>query len=204
MGFLLTDLFDDSFKWNNKTYNVDMAFNNILLLFEMFDDDSIDKVEKPFIAMQMLIKESLPEFESIEQAMNLFKYIMKEFLDIEIDQEDKQNDKKVFDFKKDAEIIYASFIYAYKIDLFEMHDKLHWNKFLALLTHLDDDSKFKQVVGYRKMKIPSTNEVSKEYRDHIISMKEAYDLGENDREERVNQVMDNFANMLKLNSKVVD
>lgn len=197
--FTLTTTFDDSFIWNGKVFNVDMSFDNILRLFEMFDDVLIIEVEKPFLAIKMLIDDFDEKFESLEQGVELFNFLLKEFLKIDADDQD-ENPVKIFDFTKDAEIIFASFYAEYKIDLFEVSGELHWYKFLALLNNLDDESKFKQIVGIRTMKIPTTDESSQEYRDHIIKMKKIYSLDNRPKEEVIDNVFDDLSAIFKGNT----
>jgi hypothetical protein len=137
----------------------------------MFNDDTIVKMDKPILAVRMLVEEV--KCDSYEETINLFKYLMKEFIGIDVDKQE-ENQTKTFDFTKDAEIIYASFFSEYHMDLVEMQGILHWNKFIALLNYLDDESKFKQIVGIRTMKVPSSQEASQEYIDHIRKMKDTY------------------------------
>lgn len=196
MSILLTDVYNDTFEWNGEIYKVDMSFDNILRLYEMFDDDILLSEEKPFIAIQMMMSNSI-KFGSIDEGIKLFKFLAKEFLDIDVDDTEESDSVKVFDFKKDAELIFASFYSEYKMDLFEMHGKLHWKKFIALFNNLSDESRFKQIVEIRTMKVPSTEESTQEYRDHIIKMKEQYSLDDRTTEEKITSVLDNFATMLK-------
>lgn len=204
MTFKLTDTFDDHFEYEGKAFHVDMAFDNILRLFELFDDKSILEWEKVLWGLEVLIVEydELRE-KPFEEQFELFKFVLREFLDIDLDQPPEQSEqqKEVMDYAKDAELIYASFFAAYKIDLFEMHGKLHWKKFQALLTHLPDDSKFKEVVGYRTMRIPSANKVTKEYRDHVIKMKRLYAL--EDEKPNIDGVFDTLAQTFKGQAKGV-
>ena len=204
MTFKLTDTFDDYFEYEGKIFHVDMAFDNILRLFELFEDKSIPEWEKVLWGLEILIVEynKLRE-KPFEEQFELFKFVLREFLDIDLDQppEQLEQQKKVMDYTKDAELIYASFFASYKIDLFEMHGKLHWKKFQALLTHLPDDSKFKEVVGYRTMKIPSANKVTKEYRDHVIRMKQLYAL--EDEKTNIDGVFDTLAQTFKSQAKGV-
>lgn len=209
MSFLLTNEFDDSFKFKEEIYNINLNFDNVLRLFEMFDDEDFNQIEKPIIALEMLIREELPSFDSYDQAIKLFMYVMKEFLDIDLEENEKKIDEdkdlegndqkpqKIFDYKKDAEIIYASFLHVYRIDLFDMQGKLHWKKFNALLSHLSDDSKFKQVIGYRQMKVPNMKEASSEYINHVRKMKEVYSLDERSAEEKFNATFNTLSKVLK-------
>jgi len=204
MTFKLTDTFDDQFEYEDKIFHVDMAFDNILRLFELFDDKSIPEWEKILWGLEILIVEydELRE-KPFEEQFELFKFVLREFLDIDLDQplEQSEPQKKIMDYTKDAELIYASFFAVYKIDLFEMHGKLHWKKFQALLTYLPDNSKFKEVVGYRTMKIPSANKVTKEYRNHVIRMKQLYAL--EDERSNIDGVFDALAQTFKAQGKGV-
>lgn len=204
MSFALTEPFEDFFEFKEKVFHVDMAFDNILLLFEMFDEKELDEWEKVFIALQMLIEEyGKLELNSYEEAYELFKYVLKDFLDIDLDKknENGETNVKMYDFTKDAELIYASFFAVYKLDLFELKGKLHWKKFRALLTHLDDNSPFKQVIGYRVMKVPSEKEASKEYIQHVRKMKQLYSLQEGPKD--ATSVFDSLAHSFKSKSKGV-
>ncbi|WP_153124683.1 Gp15 family bacteriophage protein [Peribacillus tepidiphilus] len=202
MSFTLTSTFDDDrFEYEGKVFHVEMAFDNILRLFEMFDDDSLLEWEKILWALEILVFEydELREI-SFEEQFELFKFLMKEFLEIDLDKPSEEQ-KKIMDYKKDAELIYASFFAVYKIDLFEMHGKLHWKKFQALLTHLDDNSPFKQAIGYRTMKVPTAKEASKEYIQHVRKMKQLYAL--EDEQRNADDVFDTLAQTFKAGAKVV-
>lgn len=220
MSLKLTSTFDDSFEFEGNTLNLDLSFDNVLLMFEMLDDDDLDDAEKMLMALNMLIyecEEYLSETD-FEVLRGLFKYVMKEFLEIEVDKEeeeeevspgeqmDGESDKpiKFMDYQKDAGIIYASFMAAYKIDLFECQGKLHWTKFKELITHLPDDSKLKQVISYRTTKIPTGNKVDQEAVKHLRKMKRIYALEPErvqTKEER-NQAFDKLAEALKARAKI--
>jgi hypothetical protein len=214
-SFTLTSTFDDDhFEYKGDTYHVDMMFDNILLLFEMFDDESLLDISKIDLALEMLIDEyEAIEFETIDDMVELFQYVMKTFLEIDLseqeqdnknDQKDMQQEvetkKKFMDYSKDADIIYASFISAYNIDLFEQHGKMHWKKFRALVSHLDDNSKLKQVIGYRTMKIPTGKHADPDQVKHIKKMKQIYALENDQSDEEMAQSLNSFANALKQRS----
>lgn len=208
-SFLLTDhLHDNSFKFKGKTFNCDMAFDNVLNFFALLNDKSLSDDEKIFIAIEILVIESADlEIDSYEEQYALFKYLLKHFIDIDLDEKKEKGDNdmndegqpsvKSFDYQKDAELIFASFYRAYRIDLFKEQGKLHWKKFTALLINLDDDTAFKKVIGYRMMKIPTTKEASNEYISHIRQMKNKYSLDERPAEERINDTLTSFAKNLK-------
>lgn len=207
--FLLTSIFDedrDSFDYKGKILHTDMAFDNILRVYELFMDKDFNNSEKVLISLEMLIK----EFEEIEhldftEMLDIYFYVLKEFLDIDFNKKDEAEEKedieggespsvKSMDFSKDAGLIYASFLSEYNIDLFEAQGKLHWDKFSELLSYLGDKTAFKQVVSYRTMKVPTRKETTEEHRKHILKMKELYSLEEpGDKKEILENTLDTIA-----------
>lgn len=207
--FQLTTIFDkekDSFEFQGNILYLDMSFDNILRLFELFTDDNIPSFEKVLIALEMLIYEYeiIEELEFREQ-FEIYNFILKEFLHIDVDkketgesEESATPSKKTMDFVKDAVLIYASFLSEYQIDLFQEQDKLHWDKFSALLSNLGDNTAFKQIVSYRTMKVPSAKEASEEYRNHVQKMKRLYSLeDETEQAENLENTLDSIASTFK-------
>lgn len=196
--FSLTSRFNDCFKYKGHTLKVDLSFDNVLRMFELADDTLFDNYEKIDITLEILIKEyELIAREPFEIKNDLYIYVLKEFLDIDL-KATGGDSKKVYDVQKDAGIIYASFLSEYRMDLFEQQGKLHWYKFLQLLTNLSDDTKFKQVLNFRQMKVPSVKESSKEYREHIIKMKRVYSLEDHSQqEESLDNRLDALAHTLR-------
>lgn len=58
------------------------------------------------------------------------------------------SDVIVLDYELDADLIYSAFLGQYNIDLVDV-EHLHWHKFLALLTGLNDSTRLREVMGYR-------------------------------------------------------
>lgn len=52
------------------------------------------------------------------------------------------------DYELDSDLIYAAFLGQYGIDLCDIKE-LHWHKFLALLSGLNESTKLREVMGYR-------------------------------------------------------
>ncbi|MDF9296109.1 Gp15 family bacteriophage protein [Geobacillus stearothermophilus] len=176
--FSLTSTFDDEFEYKGAVIRLNLAFDNVLRVFELLEDDTFYDWEKVDIALEILVDnyediEDLP----INEKFEMYAYIFKEFLDIDFSKA-RENGivKKVFDFKKDAGLIYASFLSAYGMDLFEQQGKLHWQKFIQLLTNLGKDTVFKEVVNIRQMKVPPPDKYNREYREYVLKMKRLYRL----------------------------
>lgn len=54
----------------------------------------------------------------------------------------------VIDYELDSDLIYSAFLGQYGIDLVDV-EHLHWHKFLALLSGLNDSTRLREVMGYR-------------------------------------------------------
>lgn len=60
---------------------------------------------------------------------------------------DSGSGEQLYDYILDGEYIYASFLKEYGIDLVDTD--MHWHKFKALFISLSEDSKIKEIMGYR-------------------------------------------------------
>src|SRR5699024_1367409 len=109
-----------SFEYENKIYDIDLAFDNVLDVFDVLNDNILRDNEKIDICLELLLDLSI-ESNPIE----LWNYIYKEFIEvkrkqpIEYDRKGnpmpvkEESEDNVMDLKQDAEHIYASFIQAY-------------------------------------------------------------------------------------------
>lgn len=216
--FTLTERLDDRFTYKGMVLLVDMAFDNVLRIFELLEDPLFHDYEKVEIALEMLvINYPLIADEHFEVKCKLFLFIAKEFLGVDFierettDQEqpnspqetneEQEEEARIYDFTQDAGIIYASFFRAYNMDLLEMQGKLHYKKFIQLLMHLDDKSKFKEVLHIRSMKLPKPDKYNAEYRADIMKMKRTYALPDNRPEEqqvkKLDKKLDQLATFFK-------
>lgn len=63
---------------------------------------------------------------------------------------EENEDEPLMDFEQDSGRIYASFLQAYNIDLFDV--ELHWHKFLVLLQNLPEWTTLSKVISIRTYK----------------------------------------------------
>ena len=87
---------------------------------------------------------------------------------------DEPKEKAPYDIRYDGDYIYASFLQAYGIDLFDVQGKLHWKKFNALLSGLPEGTKFMEVIKIRKWK-PQKGD-SAEYKEEMRRLQKDYAL----------------------------
>lgn len=177
----LTDRRLDVYTWNGVDIELNLSFDNVLKLFDLFSDD-INQDIKLDIALEMLVVNAdlLRQLSGSQAAMRLVLDVLKNKLNIDLESDDITSDEEpqipIYDFKEDAERIYASFLFDYNLDLFETQGKLQWHKFIALFENLSTDSPMGQAMMYRACEVPKRNEHNADERKRIITMKKKYEL----------------------------
>ncbi|PEQ09107.1 Gp15 family bacteriophage protein [Bacillus toyonensis] len=185
--FKLTEREYDFYTWNGVRLELNLAFDNILLLFDLFDDENINEYLKTDIALNMLTvdKVSMNQLDAEHKSMLLLD-ILKDRLDIDLRLlmkkkiEEKEEEKAptipTVDFVVDAERIFSSFLFDYNVDLIEQQGKMQWNKFMALFRNLSSKSPMGQALHYRTCDIPPKDKTNGDERKRIKKMKELYEL----------------------------
>ncbi|MBO1628190.1 Gp15 family bacteriophage protein [Bacillus arachidis] len=183
----LTEREYDFYTWNGVRLELNLAFDNVLMLFELFDDESINEYVKTDIALNMLVVDKLVMNQLDEENKPLLLLdILKDRLDIDLKSlmnkqiEEKEEEKvptiPTVDFVVDAERIFSSFLFDYNIDLIEQQGKMQWNKFIALFRNLSSKSPMGQAIQYRTCEIPPKDKHNADERKRIKKMKEMYEL----------------------------
>src|SRR5690625_4185154 len=179
----LNDPLVTSFVYEGEEYAIDLAFDNVLDVFDQLDDKTLRDYEKAEICLPLLLGSQ--EYDE-KQSIDLWNFIYEEFIEIESKQPIeydlkgnpmpiKTGDKKKFiDLDKDAEFIFASFKQAYNMNLYEEQGKLHWHEFQALLSGLPSDTIMQRIVQIRLWE-PSKGETS-EYQQNMRDLQKIYAL----------------------------
>ncbi|MED1607751.1 Gp15 family bacteriophage protein [Cytobacillus kochii] len=182
--FSLARKLETSIQYKGKEYELDLSFDNVLLLFELLNDKDCSEIDKLMIAMNLLFKDSF-EFDA-DEMVEVYNYIMLNMIvqgqkkeeqhDLagNVIEEDEEERKNLYSLEEDAQYIYASFLQDYKINLFDMQGKLHWLEFNALLVSLSDDTMFKKVIDIRQ-KEPDRH-MSAEDKKKLMELKKMYAL----------------------------
>ncbi|GAB3801650.1 bacteriophage Gp15 family protein [Virgibacillus kimchii] len=179
----LNDNLVTSFVYDQKEYNINLAFDVVLDAFDVLADDTLRDHEKAEVCLGFLLNESLEGLEAIE----LWNYIYEEFIEMKQEKrveydlqgnpmptKDEDDGKRLFDFEKDASHIYASFRQAYGINLFDEQGKMHWHEFRSLFQGLPSDTSMKWIMRIRAWE-PSKGE-SKEYKQQMRELQKEYAL----------------------------
>lgn len=148
---------DDRIEIKGEIYYLNLSYDSVLRFLDLLSDEEITERFRRSVAITLLFgKGNEPDLDSEEQ-----EQIIKEVVQTHILLEkpsmvfasiDKQNtkEKEYYSLTEDADIIFASFFYDYRVDLIEERGKLHWKKFKALLNGLSDKTKLSQVISIRK------------------------------------------------------
>jgi len=186
----LNDPLITEFAFDGVTYSIDLAFDNVLDVFDALSDSALREYEKAEVCLALLLGDQPVEREN---AIELWNFIYESFIHIEskqpieydlkgnplpVHEEEKRN---FIDLDKDAEYIFASFKQAYSMNLFEQQGKLHWHEFKALLNGLPSDTIMQRIIQIRAWE-PSKGE-SSEYKKAMRDLQKVYSLDEEELEE---------------------
>lgn len=175
---------------DDKEYALDLSFNNVLKLFEMWRDEDVPEFVKPHFGIRILTGETLEDF-TVEEMSEVFNEVFEEHISLSTVEDNHveydlagnpmkttasngKQEQAPYDIRYDGDYIYASFLQAYGIDLFDVQGKLHWKKFNALLSGLPEGTKFMEVVKIRKWK-PQKGD-SAEYKEEMRKLQKDYAL----------------------------
>lgn len=175
MGILF-DYSKDVVIFKGKRYRVNVAFDNVLLVYKLYEEEILEPSDKIKQALKMLTRNPfkvwlLSDLEKVE----LLDQITKEKINLSKRPQIGQS-KKLMDFEADSDYIYASFKQAYGMDLIKERGKLEWKNFCKLLDGLPDKTKFKEVMRIRAMDVPEPTKYNQKERQNIMELKAYYAL----------------------------
>ncbi|GAF14927.1 phage protein [Bacillus sp. JCM 19046] len=179
----LNDPLVKSFDYDEVKYSIDLAFDNVLDVFDVLSDKELRDHERAEICLELLMDQ---EFDR-NNVIDLWNYVFDQFIHtkqkqlIEYDRlgnalvvEEEEEHEKLMDLDQDAEFIFSSFIQAYGINLHEVQGKLHWHEFKALLNGLPNNTIMKRIIEIRAYE-PSKHD-SSEYKQSMEKMKRRFAL----------------------------
>ena len=193
----LTDrIGEDVIEYKGREIRLSLFFDRVLRSFELLNDPYFTEAEKVEILLHMLVEnyDAVADL-GIEEKLLIVNTIFDRFVAEGGGQ--GGGEKPPYDLEKDAEYIYASFLYDYGIDLFEQQGRLHWKKFKALLAGLSDESIFKRVVAIRTTPLPPPNKYNQEERRRLMELKQAFSLDRAETVEEIDRKFDELALMMK-------
>ena len=175
---------------DDEEFPLNLSFDNVLRLFEMWRDEDVPEFVKPHFGIRILTGETLEDF-TVEEMSEVFNEVFEEHISLSTVEDNHveydlagnpmkttasngKQEQAPYDIRYDGDYIYASFLQTYGIDLFDVQGKLHWKKFNALLSGLPEGTKFMEVVKIRKWK-PQKGD-SAEYKEEMRRLQKDYAL----------------------------
>lgn len=185
-----------SFMFKGREYKLNLSFNNVLNVFDLFKDKSLMDYEKYEFASVMLSDDNK------KMPVAALNTIFEEYISMSRNSENRTG-LKTFDFEQDSIYIYSSFMADYSIDLFEQQNKMHWWKFISLFQGLSDRTKMHEVLSIRQREIPEPNKYNSQEirRLHELKAYYALDISQEEREENFRNGIKNLADTLKARAK---
>ena len=175
---------------DDEEFPLNLSFDNVLRLFEMWRDEDVPEFVKPHFGIRILTGETLEDF-TVEEMSEVFNEVFEEHISLSTVEDNHveydlagnpmkttasngKQEQAPYDIRFDGDYIYASFLQAYGIDLFDVQGELHWKKFNALLSGLPEGTKFMEVIKIRKWK-PQKGD-SAEYKEEMRRLQKDYAL----------------------------
>lgn len=205
----LTNELEHSIVIGNRIVEVDFTFDVVLKWYELLEDDSINDVEKTFIGFEMFVGAigDYTEQQVIEAMQSISDYLSQSaygnFDDEDIEPEfevEPEPPTKYYSYTKDAEAIYASFLFDYNIDLVDAQGSMHWDKFKALFNNLSEKSPFQRIVNIRQTD-PNEYKDDPKAMQKIIEAQEFYRLEDEQNVQALDMQMSSMFDMLKNQAK---
>lgn len=180
----------DTLVIDDEEFPLNLSFDNVLRLFEMWRDEDVPEFVKPHFGIRILTGETLEDF-TVEEMSEVFNEVFEEHISLSTVEDNHveydlagnpmkttasngKQEQAPYDIRFDGDYIYASFLQAYGIDLFDVQGELHWKKFNALLSGLPEGTKFMEVVKIRKWKAQKGD--SAEYKEEMRKLQKDYAL----------------------------
>lgn len=175
---------------DDEEFPLNLSFDNVLRLFEMWRDEDVPEFVKPHFGIRILTGETLEDF-TVEEMSEVFNEVFEKHISLSTVEDNHveydlagnpmkttasngKQEQAPYDIRYDGDYIYASFLQAYGIDLFDVQGVLHWKKFNALLSGLPEGTKLMEVIKIRKWK-PQKGD-SAEYKEEMRRLQKDYAL----------------------------
>lgn len=171
----LTDTPLSAIKFDGETYQINLAFDNVIKYLELVEDDGENKeleALKLFFGDQEIPLD--PDF--IESSFKLInETITKSAYQGNSSKDWSMNiaPQHIYSYEQDADAIYSSFMMQYHIDLLKERGKMHWCVFRALFDGLGEDTPIQRIIELRQKNLA---DVPDEQRGRVMQLQQYYSL----------------------------
>lgn len=180
---ILVDVLPSTLQVDGSTYAINTDFRIGIMFEQLMIDKTIQETEKPYLVLNLFFTEEIPPNidEAIRQVLSFYSRedVTKPSDTTKSEKVDNQV-KRIYSFDHDDAYIYSAFLTQYGIDLQDI-EELHWWKFKAMFTSLNEDLLFSKIMGYRSVKI--SNDMTSSDKKYYKKMKKVYALPDERTEE---------------------
>ena len=164
--------------WHSKRFRLNLAFDRVLTVYEVWQDDLLDDDARLGLTFDLLIRSGRCRRQIAHEAPGeqaaLAAQIFTDFINPK--PRPGTGRRRAFDFQRDSDYIYASFLTDYGIDLLKERGRMDWRRFLALFQGLTDRTKMAQVMDIRLREIPAPDQYNAKERAALMEAKRYYAL----------------------------
>lgn len=128
LSYPMAEVLPEQIAVDGLAYPIRPDFRTILKIYRLFADPEIAERHKPMIACELFFDGKIPGGGYLA----LLQWLVPKEIQ-------RDPNAPPMDFEFDADVIYASFLQQYRIDLLRVR-KLHWYAFLTLLGGLNGDT----------------------------------------------------------------
>lgn len=177
---------DDRIWVSGRVYDIDMRLITVMRFIYLLADTRVEPYLKVDQGLKLLIKTNLRDAD-INDKIEAFNALKEKVSGEGLYLKDRQGrllkgengqpipaeqGERRTDYIEDFEYIYAGFIQAYQIDLYDKQD-MDWRKFKALLKSLPKTTFYREVIEIRSL---DTSELTGSNLKKAIEAKRAYEL----------------------------
>lgn len=196
---LINDLIDKIKLSNGQEYKLHLSFKDVLNWYEMLEDKELSDEDKIELSFEIFVGEIRGiSFDEKAKAVNTVqKMITERPYGNNANNVDKvAAPKRFFSYTKDAEAIYASFMFDYNIDLLSCPG-MRWEKFQALFSNLSEQSPFIRIVQIRQR---DTSKLEGEELANVLELQNYYRLDDDVTTANLEGDIQNMFSMLSSNA----
>lgn len=172
----LTEKLPRAVEYRGRRFALRTEYYRVLQCFALLQEDALPE-EQVAECLRLLVKGRLRlRFLPLDDRAGLLRAVLEQYV---VPQKRKKQPKSL-DFTHDAGYIYSSFLLAYGIDLTE--SRMHWWKFLELLSGLPEETKLSQILSIRQRPMPKPTKYNGEERARLARLKSEYAVYKTERE----------------------
>ena len=183
--------------FKGRKIRLNLSYDRVLDCLDILQENTIDEYSKINLCIGLLAPQRKVKHFGVNDKLELYRKIVEERLTVINRPSLPGQSEKLFDFRRDFDLIYSSFMTAYKIDLIEQQGRLDWWGFISLFQGLPPQSKMREVMEIRGRKLPTPNGNNQDEIKQLQQLKQywALPMDEGGYQDQLNRVFDTLKDM---------